>query len=304
VSGLHAAEIVKVLISSMARNALGVFFCISLGSILGFSLGVLMFRYWNRLVARKGWLAVHEKADPFIRMFILSLWVLALPLLSAAAGLIMGITCACTYVITNEHIVELAGRHAFRALAAAVLVNRRMADSHINAEDERIAYAKRLMKGEESVSLELLKGITPRNLAEAGTSRLQDYLPAIENGMVHAGVLIIAERSISWMLSAATDDRADFLLKTCDALVRLDEASDRDGRVSLEEIATIISRVHLEKKVTGIIFLFGTAKTSLVLGFMVVIMVLPLLMALCVRKGIALYGRKKNRAAPKDAGAS
>jgi hypothetical protein len=286
VTHLKIIEILKILLSSMARNALGVSLSLFLGCMLGLVLGILLFRFWNAFVARKRWLAVQEKADPFIRVFIIFLWVLAIPIFSSLAGLVIGSTLAVNYVITNEHIVEQAGRLAFRTIVAVVAVN---SSGGMTGDDARIAYGKRLMKGEETLSLDYIRSITPRNLAEASTARMENYLPAVENRMVHAGVLFITERSLSWMVNAASQDRADFLYKTCDSLVRLDQATDRDGRVTVEEIATIITRAHLEKRVMAIIFLFGAAKASIILGLMAVVMVIPLLLAALARGGVRLY---------------
>ncbi len=273
----------KALLDAAGRTAPGVFWRIFLGGACGLVCSSAVFLLWYRLIFKKGWLSIHKRADKVLAYLFVPLTALSILTFTVLSGLTMGIAHAIAYLVVHEHLGEQAGRLAFKGITTAVIVARKSSQGKPMNRDERLAYANRLINGEESIAIESLKTITPHHLAELSTMKVESYIPGAENKAVHAAAVKITEHSLSWMIYAAADDRTDFLYKTVVALVESDRRSDGDGRVTVEEIAVVLSRVHMEKAVVKFILEAGMIKSGLFLLLLIPVLAVPPFLAFLVR---------------------
>ncbi|MDQ7826946.1 MAG: hypothetical protein RDV48_29375 [Candidatus Eremiobacteraeota bacterium] len=282
----HGLEILRQLLLAAGRNAPGVLLRLAGFTALGLALGIAVFLLWYRLVARKRWLEVHPGADPLIRFIVLLVWVFTIPFLSGAAGLVMGTTSACIYVVTHEHLGVKAGELAFQAIAVAVVMQEKSAQGM--GSSEQLLYARGLMEGEKTVPISYIKTIVPRHIAEVSVEKIQGYIPSVENGFLRVTAVVVMERSISWMVYAAASDSGDIIYRLCEELAKTDNSTDSDGTVTVKEIASAVSRVYFEREATKWIFWAGAIKSLFLLATLAAILVAPPLLA-----GITRYFLKR-----------
>jgi len=294
-------EFFKLLLDAAGRNAGGVLVRIFVPSIVGIALGIILFLYWHRLMVRRGWMNVDPHFDPIIRLVIMPVWALIVPFLSLMAALVMGCALACAYVVEHEHLGVEAGRLAFRAIVVAAALQQKGAP--VANEQDRLAYAKKLINGEETIPIDTLRAFDSRTIAELSASKMEKNLPAVGNPLLRRVVVIVMDRSIAWFAAAATPDQADIILKLSRELVRIDDGTDRDGRVTAEEVSQVLSRLFIEKKITALIMEIGAAKAMISLVPLALFLAFPPFAALCTRGIIAYRKRRRkrdNEASPAD----
>ncbi|MHC9541263.1 MAG: hypothetical protein AB9903_17300 [Vulcanimicrobiota bacterium] len=290
---IHFFEISRALWESAGRTAPGVFWRVFLGGTCGFIISLVVFFLWYRFVFKKRWLSIHQRVDRVMAWLIIPFTALSILIFTVLSGLTIGTASAISYVITNEHLGEQASKLALKGITTAVIMVQKTSHGKPMSSNERLAYANRLISGEESIPIESLKTITPHHLAELSTIRVQSYIPGSESRTVHNAAVRITECSISWMIYAAADDRTDFLYKTVVAMAEHDKKTDGDGRVTVEEIATVISRVHMEKAVVKVILEAGLLKAGFFLISLFTVLVIPPFCALLLRSLIKYFTKRK-----------
>jgi|GEM_PF-2021326 len=292
---LNFLDIFRALWEVAGRTGPGVFWRFFLGGFFGFILSVIFFLLWYKFVFRKGWLAVHQCVDRVVAWLMVPLTALSILTLTVISGFVIGAASAISFIIVNEHLGEQASKLALKGMATAVIVMQRSSQGKAMSSDERVAFANRLLKGEESIPIESLKAITPRNLAELSADKTLIYVPTADNRVVRAIAVKMTEYSITWLIYAAADDRTDLIYKTVVALSDQDRKTDGNGKVTVDEIAAVLSRLHVEKAIVKIIVEAGLLKAGFLMITLIPIIALPPLFALLLR-GLIRYVEERKKA--------
>lgn len=95
------------------------------------------------------------------------------------------------------------------------------------------------------------------------------------------------EKSVKWIVNS--NDKTEVIFSICEELVSMDNNSDKDGKVTVEQISDVICKKYLEKEITNWVFRAGLLKSMVFFIPMVIILLVPPLLAFTVRYGSRLY---------------
>lgn len=289
---MNVPEIFHILWNSAGRNLPGVILRIISFGLMGFIAGILVFIASYKFIIKKEFLKFNHYSDRFLHYTTITLWAIAFPVLSLIIGLIMGITMACNYVIIHEHLGAEAGKLALKTIVSAIILKEDIYETKKMTEKEGFEALQKLIKGEKTIAIDKLKTISSKHIAEISTEKLNNYIQS-ENKLIQRVSIYIMEKSVKGIINS--NDKTEVIFSICEELVSMDNNSDKDGKVTVEQISDVICRKYLEQEITNWIFRAGLLKSMVFFIPMVIILLVPPLLAFAVRYGLRLYKSYKKQ---------
>ncbi len=160
-------------------------------------------------------------------------------------------------------------------------------------------YAKGLIEGEEQIPIATIRTFSVHHMAELSTEKLEDYIQ-VENESLHRATAWCTEHIISFCLYSTADPNGDVFFSTCDELVKLDEATDGNDKVTVEEVTTVFCRHHLERELVRWVYLGIAGHALPLLGIMAAMVAVPPLGALAFRRTRAYWLKRQAEKAAQE----
>lgn len=208
------------------------------------ALGILAAVLCYKLLFRGQHLKLDWKHEHFYEWLIAGLWVLGMPVVGVALGILLGGWWSGGFLIKTEKLGERIGLVTFKVVAAGV------ASANFKGTDtEKAQMAKAYLSGEQRITITELHTYSSHHAGELSAESLCQLLSTSSESSLHGTTVWAVEKTLDTVAYMELGEGGDILYKLATKVSEHDRTTDNDGQVTVEEISEVACKNFLDRSV-------------------------------------------------------